>query len=545
LVAFSVDARDHIWAALAPYGIVVLDVQTGRILSRYPTTASRPFNHIIAMYHDGEDRIWLGTRDNGIYIIDTKNGEVVRRFTRADGLPGDQIRSIFRDSDGQMWIGTRYDGLVLKTGDGFRTLSMRDGLASNAIWSIDEDSQKRLWLLTDAGLVSVDRLSFKPLPLKPELVGEAVTRFGIHRNKFLWCKTFSSLTIMDFAKESHNLNPPLVHIVTFEAGGRSLNPEDNMELAYNQNTLSFEYIGINLRNEKAVQYRYRMLGLDTAWSQSSNQRRVTFAALSPGSYTFQVEAINGDGVASIQPASALFTIMPPFWQRWWFIGLALITVMAILWTLYRYRVGKILEMEHLRVRIASDLHDDVGTNLSSIQVVSQIMERQGSLSDQDRAQLREIGSIATSTQEMMRDIVWMLNPKNDTLDDFLLRMKEVAARLLPDIRHTFIVPHGKLLDKVSIEFKRNVFLIFKEALNNIVRHARATEAVIRVEQANGVFRLEIRDDGNGFDVAKARRGNGLANLRRRAGQVGGTIDVSSKPGGGTVVTLTVKNHANA
>lgn len=288
-----------------------------------------------------------------------------------------------------------------------------------------------------------------------------------------------------------------------------------------------------------------MLGIDTAWSQPNNQRRVTFATLDPGSYTFQVEAINGDGIPSIQPASASFIIIPPFWQRWWFVCLAIGTVSAILWTLYRYRIKKIVQMERLRVRIAGDLHDDVGTNLSSIQVASQIMERQASLSEQDRTQLREIGAIATSTQEMMRDIVWMLNPKNDTLDDFLLKMKEVAARLLQGMRYTFVAPDGRLLDKVSIEFKRNIFLIFKEALNNIVRHAEATEARIRVRQEGGTFSLEIKDNGKGFDIVHVAMGNGLSNIRRRAAQIGGSIEITSKKGAGTVVTLSVKNHANA
>jgi len=545
LVAFSVDRYDHVWIAIAPLGIVVLDVHSGEALSRYPTTSSLPFYHVTAMYHVGDNRTWIGTRDHGVYIIDTQNGHVVRRLTKADGLPADQIRSLFRDSDGQMWIGTRYDGLVLASDAGFRTLSMRDGLNSNAVWVIREDAHGRLWLQTDAGVAGVDRRHFRPLPPKPELMGESVNMFGIHKNEFLWCKTFSSLTIMDFAKESYNTTPPPVYIMRVEAGGEALTPERTIELAYHENTLSFEYIGINLRNEKGVRYRYRMLGIDTTWSQPNNQRRVTFATVDPGPYTFQVEAINGDGIPSTQPASVSFVIIPPFWQRWWFVSLAIAAISVLLWTLYRYRIKKIVQMERLRVRIAADLHDDVGTNLSSIQVASQIMERQAALSEQDRVQLREIGAIATSTQEMMRDIVWMLNPKNDTLDDFLLKMKEVAARLLQGMRYTFVAPDGRLLDKVSIEFKRNLFLIFKEALNNIVRHAAATEAVIRVEQEGGMFSLEIKDNGKGFDMKNATMGNGLNNIRRRAAQIGAAIDVTSKKGEGTVVTLSVKNHANA
>jgi signal transduction histidine kinase len=545
VLSLSVDGAGRVWMTSSASGPVVLTLSSKAVHTRYRSTTSLPVHHIPVTYHDADGSTWLGTFSSGLYVISTQDGRPISRFTKGDGLPGDYIRAIFRDSDGQMWIGTRHDGLALMTEEGFRTISMRDGLASNAIWFIREDTQGRLWLLTDVGLLSIDRKTLRPLPTKPELTGEVLNSFGIHKNEFLWCKGPGGLTIMDFSKESNDLTPPLVHIKSIEASGALFSPEEKVELAYNQNTLSIDFVGISFRNEKGVRYRYRMLGVDTAWSKPSSQRRVTFATLNPGSYRFEVEAFNADGVPSARPAEAFFVIIPPFWQRWWFMGIVSCTVAFILWTLYRYRVSRILEMERLRVRIASDLHDDVGTNLSSIQVASQIMERQGSLSDQDRAQLKEIGAITASTQEMMRDIVWMLNPKNDTLDDFMLRMKEVAARLLPEVRHTFIAPGGKLLDKVSIDFKRNVFLIFKEALNNIVRHAGATETVIRVEHADGLFVLAIKDNGKGFETDEPRKGNGLANIRRRAEQLGGSVEIASKKGGGTAITLRIKNHANA
>jgi signal transduction histidine kinase len=139
----------------------------------------------------------------------------------------------------------------------------------------------------------------------------------------------------------------------------------------------------------------------------------------------------------------------------------------------------------------------------------------------------------------------MLNPKNDSVDDFLLKMKEVAARLLPDIRYTFRAPGEKLLDRVSIDFKRNIFLIYKESLNNIVRHSSATEVAIEVKQGHDMFTMHIHDNGRGFDINQTVSGSGLANLRRRAELMGGKLDITSDTGKGTSITLAVKNHANA
>jgi signal transduction histidine kinase len=213
--------------------------------------------------------------------------------------------------------------------------------------------------------------------------------------------------------------------------------------------------------------------------------------------------------------------------------------------LYRYRVNHLLKQERLRFRIASDLHDDVGTNLSSILVTSQIMQRQTRLSDEVLLHVKDIQSIAAETQDALRDIVWMLNPGNDYLGDFVLKMKDTAERLLQNMRVRFTVPGGSLLEKVSIDFKRNVFLIFKESLNNIVRHSQASEVLIEIAYDSGTFVLQIHDNGQGFSMGEHGTGIGLSNLQRRASQIGGTVQVVSRPGWGTTVRLEVKNHANA
>jgi signal transduction histidine kinase len=258
-----------------------------------------------------------------------------------------------------------------------------------------------------------------------------------------------------------------------------------------------------------------------------------------------VRAMALDGTVSVHPASVLFTIVPPLWQRGWFMVAAALAGMVTLYALFRYRLYHLMKLERLRLRIAGDLHDDVGTNLSSIVIASQIMERQPGLTDGIREQLADIRQIAAGTHEMMRDIVWMLNPANDSLDDFMLKLKEAAGRLLAGVPYTFTVTPGRLLEKVSIDFKRNVLLIFKELLSNIVRHSGATSVIIDVSQENGGFLLHVNDNGRGFQPEAAGLGSGLASLRRRAAILGGSLEIESTPGKGTRATLTLKNHANA
>ncbi len=200
---------------------------------------------------------------------------------------------------------------------------------------------------------------------------------------------------------------------------------------------------------------------------------------------------------------------------------------------------RILELERMRTRIASDLHDDVGTNLSSITIASQIAGRKLSSPEESKSLLEDIRSTAQHSQEMLRDIVWMLDPKNDTLDDFLLKLKEVAGKFLTDIPYTFNVKGEAQQSKLGMEFKRNVLLIFKEALNNIRKHAEASSVTIQIQNMNGEFQLTIEDDGKGIS-SEPTTGSGMVNMQRRAKLLGAELKIHSTDHAGTTIHLTAR-----
>ena len=547
LLMMFVDAQNRAYLSIGKAGVAVISLEQPALMGMITTSAGSQGLAVRAICQDHRGSIWMGGWNDAVSLFDSRTPvpSLLRKYDVKDGLPDNSIRSLHEDGTGTMLVGTRYGGIARLVGTKFETVSMIDGLMSNTIWGIDEDEQNRLYLWTDVGVERIDSRTMKPVPQKPELLDQEIVSFGVLQNRFLWYTSRNELTVYEYPLASADTVPPPIHISSFQANGRRLKTDAPIALAFAENTCAIEYDGISYKNEKAVRYQYRLLGTVGDWMGPTAQRAITFATLEPGSYTFEVVAINAEGVHSTTPASLSFTIVPPYWRRWWFVSLVLAVGAGILFLLYRYRVGRLLEMERLRTRIAADLHDDVGTNLSSIVIASQIMQRESSLSDRELNQLAEIRQVASDTQEMMRDIVWMLNPGNDSLDDFLLKMKEVAVRLLGETRYTFLAPGEKLLDRVSIEFKRNVFLIFKESLNNIIRHSMATEVAIEVQQDHGMFTLHIRDNGRGFDIDGAVTGSGLANLRRRAKLIDGKLDITSAAGKGTTMTLTVKNHANA
>jgi signal transduction histidine kinase/ligand-binding sensor domain-containing protein len=540
---FRVDSANRIWIASSI--IEVVDLTTLQPFSTFSDSDGVPGTSIRVIYDDTSGNIWAGDFDGGLAVLDMR-GELhgqFKKFGLNDGLPDNRIRVVYQDREGKLWVGTRHGGVALFHNSVFRVVSMTDGLRSNSIWNIFDDEYGRLWLVTDMGVECIDRHTLEVLPIK-RIPGERLMAAGLFDSQFMYIVSPTSLTMHEYRRETKNAVPPLVHLTSVHINGRPHHNLSEMNLGHNQNNVAFHYGGISFKDEKGVSYRYRLLGLDTTWSAFTSQRSITYAALRPGSYTFEVIAKNVDGVSSSYPATLSLMIASPYWLQWWFIVLVAGSLSMVFWIILRYRINRVVEMERLRARIASDLHDDVGTNLSSILVVSQLLERQESLEEQDRTRIKDIGAITAITQEMLRDIVWMLNPKNDSVEDLLLKMKEYAGRLLHNMDYTFYAPPENLADKLSIEFKRNIYLIFKETLNNIVKHASATDVGIEVRQENHVFSLKIVDNGTGFSSNGTNSGNGLTNIYRRAAHIKAKVHISSVPGEGTTIALSVKNHSN-
>ena len=300
-------------------------------------------------------------------------------------------------------------------------------------------------------------------------------------------------------------------------------------------------MGLSFAVGDVLRYQYKLEGSGADWSAPTEQRTVNFASLSPGRYHFLVRAVNSDGVLSVQPAAVTFTILPPIWQRWWFLTLMLIVGALSVYALYRYRVARLLELERVRTRIASDLHDDIGSNLSLIAGLSEVLRQQTRQVDSQIAErLSVIANASRQSVEAMGDIVWAVNPKRDNVLDLAHRMRRFGSDSLKarNIEFRLAAPKPNQNVKLNAEVRREVFLVYKEGIHNIARHSgcQTAEAALKIER--GMIILELRDDGLGFDEANVDQGHGLESMRRRAEKLGGRIDVSSRPGAGTTMTLT-------
>jgi two-component sensor histidine kinase len=323
-----------------------------------------------------------------------------------------------------------------------------------------------------------------------------------------------------------------------------ISPQKKISLKPNQNAARFEFSALSFVNERQIMYSYRLKGSsDTTWSKPENIHEASYASLSPGSYTFEVKTIGWNGPDSA-PAVFTFLISTPFWRQGWFIGMMILAVTVFFYSLYLYRIRQLLRLQRVRNRIATDLHDDIGSSLTNISILSELSSK--NLSQPEKAQpfLLRISEEVQASSQAMDDIIWSVNSRNDSLQETMARMRRYAAELFDntDIKCHLQLDEPSAYKKLSMELRRDVYLIYKEALNNIHKHAHAKNVWIEVIERQNYLFMRISDDGRGFNTSLNTHRNGLKNLRARVDKWKGNIHIQSGQNGGTEieVKLTLK-----
>ncbi len=312
-------------------------------------------------------------------------------------------------------------------------------------------------------------------------------------------------------------------------------------MAASRNNLLIEYVGISFQGENVLRYQYKLEGVDKDWNAPTELRTVNYVRLASGPYRFLVRAINQEGQMSAEPAIMQFYILPPIWQRWWFVSLVAIVIVASGLLLHRLRVRQIAAVERIRRQVATDLHDDVGSGLAQIAILSEVAKRQATSTGDGL--LTEVAELARSMRESMSEILWAVDPRKDHLSDLMQRMRQAAFNLLEadGLPVQFQAPDDTELERVGLrpDQRRQLLLIFKETLTNVARHAHAQRVQVEVKLVASGLHLKIQDDGRGFDVQSNSSGQGLRSLRQRAEALHAQLVVTSQPARGTTVELTM------
>jgi signal transduction histidine kinase/streptogramin lyase len=542
----TVDRSGKIWGTKPSGWIYSYDPAAGDLRSVF--TSELVSTYRVLLPRDGN--VWFGKHTDGIRVMKgtTLPSNPAGSFMRIRSLPDEHVRAMYESHSAKILIGTLFGGLAIIDDKGsVTTVSTNDGLPSNQIWSIAEDTTTgRIWVGTSQGLCSIDRDTALRVQHLAITSGKTILSCGVLATGEVWALDYTGITITGGYKEHVAHEGPPVFITGLRVNGIESFGTDTHEFSHDRNHCEVEFIGVSFKGEQPVRYQYKLIGIDADWHEPSTLRRVTFAALRPGTYAFEVRALDADNAASRTPASLTFTILPPFWLQWWFLAASGAALVAIVWLIFRARVRHLLAMERVRSRIATDLHDDIGASLTRITLFSTAAQEElrkegarAATGDRLFALLQDISNTSRDLVDAMSDVVWAVDPRNDSFDNLLLRMKTYAGRLLEargmEYDIDFPGPIGAL--DLPLDFRRNMFLVFKEALNNAVRHSQGTTVQLSLSRNDGFLVMKIRDNGRGFDVDHAGRINGLRNMKKRAEQIGGTLTVDSVPAGGTTILL--------
>lgn len=535
-------------------------------------------NAISAIAGGRDGKLWVGTAGGGLVLL---HGNEARRFSKLDGLLSENIRTLWVETNETVWIGTAGGGLSRWRDGRLVSFSTREGLPDSTISQILQDDKQRLWLGSHRGIACVSKRDLEELAsgrsamLFPQvfdrrdgmLSDECVGGFfpaGLKTQSGLLCfPTLKGIAVVDPRLQKPDLRPPRVLIeevvLDDDVQSGSGSPSDAqpatpaLRIPPGNHRIEFHYTGLSFTAPERVRFRYRLEGLDANWVEAGTRRTAFFTYLPPGEYRFHVEACNADGVWSEDGPSVAFTVLPHLWQAWWFVGLiGVALILAVAGTVrvlekrkHQNRLKQIEReraVERERARIAQDLHDDLGSSLARISLLSGLAKDDKENPQQVLAHVTKIAQSANDTVRALEEIVWAVRPGSDTLQSLVEYIAHFSNELFEGngTRCRLDLPHDLPALTLPPEIRHNMFLVVKEALTNVLKHAKAREVRVQAKAAADQLEIVVQDDGRGFDPTQRPAGrNGLTNMRRRAEAMGGTLTVESRPEGTSVRLLVV------
>jgi len=542
------------------------------VVKRYGEADGLKVPDVRAIAQDRDGTVWFGMLGGGLGRL--KNGQI-KQFLKADGLASEYVQCLHLAADDSLWIGSYGSGLERLKNGRLAKVTMAEGLPNNFICDIEEDNHGNFWISSHNGIYRVAKTALddcadgRVASVSCLSYGKGDGLLSLNCSGGLQpagCKlpdgricfsTSKGLVVVNPDDTKINSLPPPVLIEEVVVGGHTFvqNPDGKkrLEIPPGLQRFEFHYTALSFVAPEKMQFQYRLEGWEKDWQNAADEKRVAeYSYIPPGSYVFHVRACNSDGVWNETGATVALTVLPQFWQTWWFHTLGTLAAIALVagsvWYVSRRRMRFKLErierqqaLERERTRIAKDIHDHLGANLTRISLLSQSAHGDLKNTAQAARQLERIYDTSRELTRSMDEIVWAVNPQHDTLDSLASYLGNFAQEYLVSlhIRCRLDVPLHLPHWPITAEMRHNVFLAFKEALHNVVKHAGAQEAFIVLATDEAGFHLSVRDNGNGFEPAavpvRPGRGNGLKNMRQRLEKIGGRCDIQSAPGSGTEI----------
>ena len=527
-----------------------------------------PYKFLECIYQDKENIFWLGTT-NGLYKFTPENKEW-KQFKNQSGdstsLSLDLIFCICPDPQNPeryLWLGTNGGGINKfdkTTGKCTRYFSDNTELQNNVIYGILSDKQNNIWLSSNKGLscFNTQTKRIKNFTANDGLQSNEFNRYSYYKTHdgYLFFGGVNGFNYFNPNEIKDNTWVPKILIIDFKINNRSVDFKDKksalskpiyltdkITLNHKDNMISFDFTAMDFTAPEKNNYQYMLEGFDHSWIQADNNQNATYTNLDPGEYTFLVKGSNYDGSWNNHPTKIQLIILPPWYLTWWFRISIVIIIGLLIYSFYRFRINQTIALHSIRNRIASDLHDEIGSTLSSISLYGEVAQNMVNEKSPEASELlSQINKNTHDMMEAMSDIVWALNSKNDRFDNIINKMRAYCIERMEPIDCTVKINIDEQIHdlQLDMEQRKNLYLIFKEAINNVAKYAQAKNLFIAILVKNGLFYLEIKDDGVGFSAINNHSGNGLENMQKRAKSLLGNFKIVSEKKIGTTILLNFK-----
>jgi signal transduction histidine kinase len=528
------------------------------------------------LVEDGRGHLYFGTHGRGLGRLRLAD-RVTVHFTRDEGLGSSTVHALFADSEGTIWAGTQGGGLARVTDRWISRIRPEQGIQHETVCQILEDHTGRIWLATLGAVVSATKSdlndcadgksSFVATLLfdlhegftRVDFVGGNQPAAARTSDNRLWFVAGKGLGVVDPDEAtSCELGPPPMVIENVRVGDVNLQlstgePNQPLRLLPGAENLEISYNALSYVAPRRVRFQYQLAGVDDDWVDAGPGRKVRFAQLPPGSYTFRVRGSNSDGIWNTEGATLKLILAPYFWQTAWFrllllvLGIASIAGAVYGFARVRHRRKLMLveqreTLERERGRIARDMHDEVGAKLTRITVLSRLVLRRNLLSGKSAELLTGLADAARECVRRFDQIVWTVNPQNDSLQDLA---DYLANDAISYFDNTGVELRLKIPDElpelpVSATQRNNLLHAYEEAMSNALRHSGAHSVEISMKLEGAVFRVIVKDDGQWRERPETSGPrHGLDNMQTRMSDIGGQCAIERSQGSGTLVRLRV------
>ena len=541
------DTKGNIWLSSFRGSLVKYDGQKFTVLHKMGSVINK-------IFIDKEGLLWVSVESKGLYCLSSDGTRILKHYT-AEGPAGEKLfmnvgKDIEQLNDSTIVFGAGAMNFINKRTGKVYWLTYDDGLPGNTILRMRMDGDGYLWMITLDGLCRYNPSTRRVTPYGRKdgiTLAHATTEADFFSSDGYMMFTGNNALLYFKPGIFRNKQPRDVVITDFKLLNNYLSVDSlqslpRIQFSSTENSFSFYFASLSYLDREKLTYYYQMSGIDKDWIKADRQNFINYSLLPPGNYTFSVFCEDIDGNRSKNITQLHIYIKPPFWRTYWFISTLFFLLALGIYAVHRLRVNKLLAVEKLRNRVARDLHDDMGSTLSTINILSSMAKSRIHV---DPVKTTEyLGKISDNSQRMMEamdDIVWSIKPSNDSMQKIAARMREFATNVLEakEIELDFRVDEAVFDVKLNMEARRDFFLIFKEAVNNAAKYSQASMVTVQIGLHNNRLVLVVEDDGIGFDPEQADGGNGMGNMQKRADAMQGRLHILSKPGGGAKVTVNI------